>query len=156
MSNSAISIIGYDLLGDNGEDGLRFAWKAKNSKTYIESAAFAQRRKGSSDNICGYTTSVSSGCVLQAMKAQCAFCRTGNRIPFGGPLSFIDSAKQNLSSVAACPRWRKALLRNGLLQIRRKVVYSPTSASQKCRYSLSFTPFNRCRLRRSFSAFVSS
>ena len=74
------------------------------------------------------------------------------------PNAFIcgETARQILSSVAVCPRWRKALLRNGLLQIRRKVVYSPTSASQKCRYSLSFTHFNSCRLRRSFSAFVSS
>lgn len=99
MDNSNLNIFGYDILGTNGEDGLRFAWKFENSKTYIESAAFSQHRKDLNDNICGYTTSVSSGCVLQEMKAQCAFCRTGNKIKFGGPLSFIDIVKQNVFMV---------------------------------------------------------
>ena len=101
MGNSPIHIVGYDLLGVNGSDGLRFAWQHDKYKSYIESAAFSQRRKGMRDNICGYTTSVSSGCILQAMKAQCTFCRTGNRIPYGGPLSYTDTAKQNIFMVLA-------------------------------------------------------
>lgn len=101
LSFSPMRVIGYDLLGSNGQEGLRFAWKHDNCRSYIESAAFLQHRKGVTDNICGYTTSVSSGCILQAMKSQCSFCRTGNKIPFGGPLSYTDIAKQNIFMVLA-------------------------------------------------------
>lgn len=95
-----ISIVGYDLL-NNGADGLRFAWKENDSHYYIESASFINRTKGKKENVCGYTTSVSKGCILSANGLQCSFCRTGNSIPFGGKLSYRDIAKQNVFMVLA-------------------------------------------------------
>lgn len=101
MECSKIKIAGYDILGTEGKDGIRFAWEYEHSKPFIESAAFPQRRKNTSDDICGYTTSVSAGCVLHAFKSQCLFCRTGNLLPFCGFLSYRDIAKQNIFMVLA-------------------------------------------------------
>lgn len=94
-----ISIVGYDKLGEKKNEGLRFAWENKYGSHYIESAAFVNRRKGIEEDICGYTTSVSAGCVLRAFGKQCMFCRTGNRIPYTGHLTYQDIAKQNVFMV---------------------------------------------------------
>lgn len=99
MSINPIKIIGYDKLGEEHTDGLRYAWEKVNCKHYIESAAFKNRRKGINEEICGYTTSVSSGCILRALKSQCSFCRTGNMLPFTGLLSYKEIAKQNVFMV---------------------------------------------------------
>jgi len=99
VENFLISIAGYDVLGSVGQDGLRYAWRYKYGKNFVESAAFPQRSTTKRDNICGYTTSVSAGCALRSFGAQCAFCRTGNVLPFCGPLSYRDIAKQNIFMV---------------------------------------------------------
>lgn len=99
MDTSKISVIGYDLLGKEKNDGIRYAWKKNNCMNYIESAAFINRRKKIDEGICGYTTSVSAGCILTMRNSQCSFCRTGNKLPFGGLLSYIDIAKQNVFMV---------------------------------------------------------
>ncbi|MHB8130805.1 MAG: hypothetical protein ACYDEX_17575 [Mobilitalea sp.] len=99
MDISGINIIGYDLLGENNKEGIRYAWKKDNCDYYLESAAFINRRKEADERICGYTTSVSSGCILSSFKRQCSFCRTGNRLPFGGLLSYTDIVKQNVFMV---------------------------------------------------------
>lgn len=96
---SKIRIIGYDKLGCNGKDGRRYAWQYKNNKFLIESAAFDNKSKNISGDISGYTTSVSSGCILKLMGLECQFCRTGNKLPFVGNLSFYDIAKQNIVMV---------------------------------------------------------
>lgn len=93
-----LEIKGYDLL-ENGEAGIRYAWGNSQFKHYVESAAFSNRSKGKNENICGYTTSVSSGCVLRQLGKQCLFCRTGNSLPFGGFLTYKDIAKQNVFMV---------------------------------------------------------
>jgi adenine C2-methylase RlmN of 23S rRNA A2503 and tRNA A37 len=46
-----------------------------------------------------YTTSVSSGCVLHALKQHCRFCRTGTLLSFSGFLTAYDIAKQNIFMV---------------------------------------------------------
>lgn len=94
-----ISVMGYDFLGGNKKDGIRYAWKKNNCKNYIESAAFINRRKEIDEGICGYTTSVSAGCILSSTNNQCSFCRTGNKLIFGGLLSYIDIARQNVFMV---------------------------------------------------------
>lgn len=99
MNTSQFKIIGYDRLGKDNIEGLRFAWKKENVSNYIESAAFINRRKDINENICGYTTSVSAGCVLRTFKSQCSFCRTGNLLPFAGFLSYKEIAKQNVFMV---------------------------------------------------------
>lgn len=99
MDISAINIKGYDLLGKDKNDGIRYAWKKNDCKNYIESAAFINRRKEIDEGICGYTTSVSAGCILSTNNSQCSFCRTGNKLMFGGLLSYIDIAKQNIFMV---------------------------------------------------------
>lgn len=43
MNVNPIKIFGYDTLGKDTIDGLRFAWKKDNYKHYIESAAFINR-----------------------------------------------------------------------------------------------------------------
>lgn len=96
-----IHAVGYDLLGTDGNDGIRCVWKKGGCGGYVESAAFINRRKGTEDGICGYTASVSAGCILNAFHMQCAFCRTGNRLPFGGLLPYTDIAKQNVFMVMA-------------------------------------------------------
>lgn len=92
-----ITCVGYDAL--NNEDGCRYAWKDKRFKFLLESAAFNNRTKGNIENISGYTTSVSAGCILRAQKMACAFCRTGNLLPFGGTLTYKEIAKQNIFMV---------------------------------------------------------
>ena len=91
-----IDIVGYDILEN---EGLRYAWSGSRFKNYIESAAFANRSKGKKEDICGYTTSVSLGCLLRSQGMQCAFCRTGNLLPFGGLLTYKEIAKQNVFMV---------------------------------------------------------
>lgn len=98
---SAIKIFGYDLLGPKGQDGLRLAWEYMDKKFFVESAAFPQRSTCIDDGICGYTTSVSAGCMLRTFQSQCSFCRTGTLLPFCGPLSYRDIAKQNIFMVLA-------------------------------------------------------
>lgn len=99
MDISGINITGYDLLGESNIEGIRYAWKKDNCDNYLESAAFINRRKEIDERICGYTTSVSAGCILSAFNNQCSFCRTGNRLPFGGLLSYTDIVKQNVFMV---------------------------------------------------------
>lgn len=94
-----IQLVGYDVLGPGGSEGIRYAWESKTSPYYVESAAFMQHSKGTKDNVCGYTTSVSSGCVLKNMDLACKFCRTGTQLPFGSRLTSIEIAKQNVFMV---------------------------------------------------------
>lgn len=94
-----IEIVGYDLLGHDKVEGVRYTWKSNQYKKYIESAAFVNKTKGEDGNICGYTTSVSAGCVLKAQNVPCSFCRTGNLLPFGGFLTYKEIAKQNIFMV---------------------------------------------------------
>lgn len=101
MSRSAISVVGYDLLGSQGSDGIRYAWQYQHGEAFIESAAFPQHSVGQMDGICGYTSSVSAGCILRSSHEQCVFCRTGNILPFSGLLSYKDIAKQNIFMVLA-------------------------------------------------------
>lgn len=96
-----LKLIGYDTLGKNGNDGIRYAWKHSSSNYYVESAAFSQRSKATNDDICGYTTSVSSGCILRSMNLACKFCRTGTLLPFGERFSSEEIAKQNILMVLA-------------------------------------------------------
>lgn len=93
------ALIGYDKLGIKGNDGIRYAWRASGSSYYVESAAFITHTKGSSDNISGYTTSVSSGCILKSMKCPCVFCRTGQKLPFSRLLTAKEIALQNVLMV---------------------------------------------------------
>lgn len=96
-----MKIVGYDLLGENTIDGLRFAWQCDNLVNYVESAAFINRSKGKRENICGYTTSVSAGCILRAQGVPCTFCRTGNVLPYGRLLTYKEIAQQNVFMVLA-------------------------------------------------------
>lgn len=96
-----LEIVGYDLLGHSKIEGVRYAWRRDKQKKYIESAAFINRSKGKNEDICGYTTSVSGGCVLKAQNIPCAFCRTGNLLPFSGFLTYKEIAKQNVFMVLA-------------------------------------------------------
>lgn len=99
MFSVDLKLQGYDYLGTNGEEGLRFAWKHPNIKEYVESAAFCSHSKSIADNVCGYTTSVSGGCVLDSMNLACRFCRTGTQLPFGKLLTAEEIAKQNVFMV---------------------------------------------------------
>lgn len=101
MTSSNMKLIGYDTLGTGGSDGIRYAWKHDSSSYYVESAAFVQRTKTAKDQVCGYTTSVSSGCILQNMGLACKFCRTGTLLPFGERLTAFEIAKQNVFMVLA-------------------------------------------------------
>lgn len=96
---SKISIKGYDLLGHAGNDGIRYAWTHIGSNQLLESAAFPQHRKDTLDNICGYTTSVSLGCILRQIGYACRFCKTGALLQFKDLLSPLDIAKQNVFMV---------------------------------------------------------
>lgn len=96
-----MNIVGYDLLGEDTIDGLRFAWKCDNFVNYVESAAFINRSKGKCENICGYTTSVSAGCILKVQGVPCTFCRTGNALPYGRLLTCKEIAQQNVFMVLA-------------------------------------------------------
>lgn len=99
MVESMQRIYGFDQIGPNGRDGLRFTWIRNQSKQYIESASFKIHRVGCLDDICGYTTSVSSGCVLSEWGMQCRFCRTGNSLKYFGGLSAKEIAIQNIFMV---------------------------------------------------------
>lgn len=103
MKDYQIKLVGYDLLGENGNDGVRFAWNYGDRPHYVESAAFGQNTKISEGNtgISGYTTSVTAGCVLRTMNVACRFCRTGITIPFSGFLTSRDIAKENVMMVLA-------------------------------------------------------
>lgn len=94
-----MNIEGYDLLGKNGTEGIRYAWKIDGSNYYVESAAFVNKTKGVESDICGYTTSVSSGCLLRAEGMPCSFCATGNTIPFSRLLTAKEIALQNVFMV---------------------------------------------------------
>lgn len=97
--NSKLKLYGYDLLGENGEEGIRYAWKYGENKNLLESAGFVEKTKGIEQNICGYTTSVSMGCILKALGRQCKFCRTGKFLTFSNMLTATDIAKQNILMV---------------------------------------------------------
>ena len=100
MIKSQISCVGYDLLGDFGKDGLRYAWKYKDRAFLVESAAFVRKSKLEDvPNVSGYTSSVSAGCILKPIGLACRFCRTGSMIPFAGALTAYDIAKQNVFMV---------------------------------------------------------
>lgn len=99
MAAFNIRLKGYDTLGIDGRDGIRYAWKHESSPYYVESAAFVQRTKTIIDNVCGYTTSVSSGCILKSMDLACKFCRTGTLLPYGERLMAFEIAKQNVFMV---------------------------------------------------------
>ena len=100
MIESKINISGYDLLGENGKDGIRYAWHYSNSKSIVESAAFNKKSKlEECENISGYTTSVSAGCILKPLGLACRFCRTGTMLPYKGMLTAYDIAKQNVFMV---------------------------------------------------------
>ena len=94
-----IKLLGYDKLGDDGSEGIRYAWSMGQSKYLLESAAFINKTKGVVSDISGYTTSVGLGCVLRHFKCQCTFCRTGNLMPFVNLLSAQEIAKQNILMV---------------------------------------------------------
>lgn len=96
-----MNIVGYDWLGEDTIDGIRFAWKCDNFANYVESAAFINRSKGKSEKICGYTTSVSVGCILKPQGIPCTFCRTGNILPYGRLLTYKEIAQQNVFMVLA-------------------------------------------------------
>ena len=93
-----ISIVGYDKL-NGGKDGIRYAWSDSGVRPYVESAAFINKTKNVESNVCGYTTSVSKGCVLRSKGLACKFCRTGKNLPFSGFLSDKEIAKQNVFMV---------------------------------------------------------
>lgn len=99
METFKIRLIGYDTLGVGGNEGIRYAWKHESSSHYVESAAFVQRTKAVNDRVCGYTTSVSSGCILKDMGLACKFCRTGTLLPFGERLTALEITKQNVFMV---------------------------------------------------------
>lgn len=99
MLNSQLKLYGYDLLGDEGKEGIRYAWKYGDNRNLLESAAFIEKTKGVEQNICGYTTSVSMGCILTALGKPCRFCRTGKMVPFSNMLTAVDIAKQNVLMV---------------------------------------------------------
>lgn len=99
MSANNLQLVGYDTLGTDGEEGIRYAWRHPSSTCHVESAAFSQRSKISTDNVCGYTTSVSSGCILTSLNLPCKFCRTGTQLPYGERLKSNQIAKQNVFMV---------------------------------------------------------
>lgn len=94
-----MNIAGYDLLGNQGSEGIRYAWEMGSGTRYVESAAFKNKTKGEESDICGYTTSVSAGCLLSAQRTQCAFCATGNDLPFSRLLTSKEIALQNVFMV---------------------------------------------------------
>ena len=90
---------GYDLLGIDGQDGVRYAWKVCNFNEILESAAFGYKTKGEKGYISGYTTSVSLGCILRQMGYTCRFCRTGMLLPYRTHLKSEEIALQNVLMV---------------------------------------------------------
>lgn len=98
LSESRLSLIGYDLLGE-GQDGVRYAWKVCNYDEILESAAFIYKTKRQKGNVSGYTTSVSLGCILRQMGYACRFCRTGMLLPYRLHLTGEEIALQNVLMV---------------------------------------------------------
>ncbi len=96
-----IKLIGFDNLGENGNDGIRYAWSVNDNRNILESASFFNKTKDTICDISGYTTSVSLGCVLRHLGCACKFCRTGNLLPFVRFLSAKEIAKQNILMVLA-------------------------------------------------------
>ena len=94
-----IQLLGFDRLGEKGQDGIRYAWKCDGYTYLLESAAFKNKTKGLQSKISGYTTSVSLGCILKYMGVACKFCRTGRMLPFSTFLSAKEIAKQNVLMV---------------------------------------------------------
>ena len=94
-----MNISGYDLLGNQGNEGIRYAWRIGSGTRYVESAAFTNKTKGVESDVCGYTTSVSSGCRLRAQGMSCVFCATGNELPFSRLLTSKEIALQNVFMV---------------------------------------------------------
>ena len=99
MMKTQIKLLGYDLLGDKGNEGIRYVWKNTEKTPLLESASFVNRTKGKSENISGYTSSVSMGCILKHLGYACRFCRTGAVLPYSGMLSAYDIAKENIMMV---------------------------------------------------------
>ena len=91
-----IIIKGYDLIGMDVPNGVRFAWGGDRLGTLVESAAFNVRTKLGGESISAYTTSVSAGCILRCQGCPCVFCRTGRVLPFGRMLTYKEIAKQNI------------------------------------------------------------
>lgn len=92
------SVQGYVLIGTQGKDGIKYIWKS--GEAVFESLAFNQKQcgdlRGNQDHtISTYAASVSSGCILQAMKQQCSFCDSG-KITFNSLLSYREIALQNI------------------------------------------------------------
>ena len=96
-----LHLYGFDLLGNDGQDGIRYAWKVQNYNEILESAAFKNKTKGQKGNISGYTSSVSLGCVLKQMGFACRFCRTGMLLPYRMHLKSEEIALQNVLMVLA-------------------------------------------------------
>lgn len=98
-----MKLYGYDFLVDAEDEGVRYAWQLEDSycENFIESASFYSHRKDAVDNISGYTTSVSSGCILHIMHCPCRFCRTGTKLPFRKLLTAKEIATQNVMMVLA-------------------------------------------------------
>lgn len=94
-----IKLTGYDFIGEDGNDGIRYVWENERYVPLIESIAFVNKTKGIEGNISGYTTSVTAGCVLKYLGYACKFCRTGAVLPFSGFLSAYDIAKENILMV---------------------------------------------------------
>ena len=92
-------LTGYDLLGESGNDGIRYAWKIHGYNEILESAAFVYKTKGIINDVSGYTTSVSLGCILQKMGIACRFCRTGMLHPYRVHLKGDEIALQNVLMV---------------------------------------------------------
>lgn len=89
---------GYVLIGTQGKEGIKYVWRSGDA--VFESIAFNQKQlgdlRGNQDSmISTYATSVSCGCILQAMRQQCSFCASG-RIPFHSLLPYQDIALQNI------------------------------------------------------------
>lgn len=96
---SKIELLGFDELGNLGQEGIRYAWRVDQSKYLLESASFINKTKFVLSDIAGYTTSVSLGCVLRYLGCSCKFCRTGNLLPFCRFLTAKEIAKQNIVMV---------------------------------------------------------
>ena len=98
-----MKLYGYDFLVDTEDEGVRYAWRFEDNdcKNYVESASFYSHRRDAVDNISGYTTSVSSGCILRSLHRPCRFCRTGAILPFSRLLTAKEIALQNVMMVLA-------------------------------------------------------
>lgn len=94
-----IYVSGYDIIGSERDEGIRYAWTDNRLRHHVESAAFINRTKLGGEDICAYTTSVSSGCLLRIQGCPCRFCRTGKVLPFGRLLTYKEIAKQNIFMV---------------------------------------------------------